>query len=173
MTKKVVVIQTSLSENSKTEILSQKAVELLKNRNVEVEYVNLKDHPEIPFCDARDLSEYPQGVQDIHKILDEAELFILAYPVYNYCFSGVCKNFIDIFSHAMSGKKLGILNNSGGVRSWNHGVPQLMASLGMHNNVTIVQPVVHSSASDYNDKGELSNDITIDNLTKMLNALLE
>lgn len=170
MKKKITIIQTSLSEVSKTEITTQKVIELLKIRDVEVDYINLKDHPEIPFCDGRDIEEYSEEVQDMFRRIQEADCYILAYPIYNYCFSGVCKNFIDIFSHAMSNKKLGIINNSGGVRSWNHGVSQLMASLGMHNNVTIVQPIVHSWSGDF-DNEILKNQKIIENIEKMLDSL--
>ena len=162
----IVIVQTSLGPNSKTAILAKKAQELLETKGVSVEFIDLREK-EMMFCDGRDIKDYSQDMQDIAKTLTEAKGAIIAYPVYNYSFSGVAKNFVDIFSYYLDSKFVGLLHNSGGIRSANEGISEMIKSLALHNNITTVQPVIHTFAGDFNENGEFTQDMTKEMLEKL------
>ena len=167
----IIVIQASLSKDSKTSIVTKEAVKKLEKKGVEVEVIDLRE-VSIPFCDGRKLEKYSKEVQEIYSKIEMANGYILSYPVYNYSFSGSLKNFIDIFSYAMDSKVTGIINNSASVRSWNHGAGELMKILAMHNNITTIQPIVHSSREDFDEKGLLENSRVLEKIDDMIERLL-
>ena len=70
----------------------------------------------------------------------------------------------------MADKKAGILCNSGGIRSFNFGAGELMMSMAFHNNVTLVQPVVHTWWEDFKDQ-ELVSEKVIEKLSLMVDRL--
>ena len=171
MKEQIIIIQASLNPRSKTAILARKALEILEQQNINVKLIDLRER-ELQFCTGADISDYNEDMQQLNKELEEATQYILAYPVYNYTFSGTLKNFLDIFSSAIDGKTVGILNNSSGVRSWNQGVGELMKSLALHNNITTVMPPVHSFREDFNEEGRLSNPKVSEKIELMTKNLL-
>lgn len=168
----IVIIQTSLNPSSKTSIVANKFFETLKEKGVNVEILDLRNH-NIEFCDGRKLEKYNQDMQIIASKLKIAKGYILSFPIYNYSFSGVLKNFLDIYSGVMDSKFTGLVSNSGGIRSANEGVGELMKSLALHNNITTVQPVVHTFAGDFNDDNELTQDTTKEMIKKLCDRISE
>lgn len=167
----ITIIQTSLSKNSNTSKVCSKALEILKRKGIDSKLVDLRDI-EFELCDGRKIEEYSKDMQELAKKLENSKGYILAYPVYNYSISGVCKNFIDIFSYCMDSKFVGIINNSGGIRSANEGVSEVMKSLGMHNNVTTVQPIVHTWKGDF-EGDEIKEEKVLEKLNLMIDNLLD
>lgn len=84
----------------------------------------------------------------------------------------MCKNFLDIFQSAMTDKYAGLLCNSGGIRSYNFGAGELMMSMAFHNNVTLIQPVVHSWWEDFSQKKLVSKKV-IEKLDLLIDRLQE
>ena len=173
MVKNIIIINTGLNPNSHTAILANETYKILKKKkNVKTSFIDLRKI-KMEFCDGRKIDKYNKEMQLLYKKLEKADAYIIGTPVYNYGVSGVCKNFLDVYSKTMKNKYYGIVHNSGGVRSWGFGVEDLMKNLGLHSNVTLVQPPVHSFKDDYNDKDEIVNKIIYEKIDEMLKALVK
>jgi len=148
---KILMIQGSLSKDSRTAILVRETGQELERRQLENETLDLRDL-DLQFCDGRSLQEYNEDMQNAFKKLEQAEAFIFGMPVYCFSVSGPLKNFIDITSGAMENKVAGILCNAGGNHSYMASA-ELSKILAYESHVTVVQPTVYSSYEDYNEEG--------------------
>lgn len=170
--KKLLIIQTSLNKDSKTRIIAQEAFSIADKVSwLDVEFLDLKDY-QIEFCNWKKIEEYNSDMNKIKEIVELADYYILAYPVYNYSFSWVCKNFIDIFSYYMDSKPCVIIQNSYSIRSFSDWYWELAKVLGLHNNIKIILPMVHSFNDDFKlDK--IINIKVIEKLKKSISNLLK
>lgn len=100
MSKKVVVLSTSLRSNSNSELLAKSFVEGAKESGNEVEYISLKNK-DIRFCNGC-LTCQKTGhcviKDDVAGIMDSvlyADAVVWATPIYYYEMSGQMKTLID------------------------------------------------------------------------------
>lgn len=100
MSKKVVVLSTSLRSNSNSELLAKSFVEGTKESGNEVEYISLKNK-DIRFCIGC-LACQKLGhcviKDDVTDIIDSvlyADVVVWATPIYYYEMSGQMKTLID------------------------------------------------------------------------------
>lgn len=161
----VIVVQSSLSAKSHTEIVAEAMRQMLQASGIQAHWLNLKTL-DLPFCDGRKLAEYPPQVQQTYQQLEAADAYVLAYPIYNYSFSGVLKNFLDLFSHAMDSKAVGLISNGYSTRAWNQGSGELMKSLALHNQIQTLMPCVSTAHRDF-AHGRLTNAIALGELGQL------
>lgn len=147
---KLLIIQTSLNQTSKTDIAAKYISNIWKKDWLEVEFLDLRDY-NLEMCNWKKIEEYNTDMNTIMKKVKQSDAYILAYPVYNYSLSGVCKNFIDIFSYYMNGKKCWIIHNSYSDRSFWDWASELFKILWLHDNVKIILPIIHTSNNDFTD----------------------
>ncbi len=166
----VVLIQGSLSPTSKTAIVLEKIKEQLLDRNVKVTILDLRDL-NMEFCDGRPLRDYNDDIKAAHRLLSQADGYVIGMPVYMYSVSGPLKNFLDIVSGAMQDKFAGLVCMSGGVRSY-LAAEDLINILSFEVNVTTVQPIVHAYGADFQND-ELSNPKVLEKIDAMIERLLK
>ena len=100
MSKKVVVLSTSLRANSNSELLAKSFVEGAKEAGNEVEYISLKNK-DIRFCigclacQKTGHCVIKDDVADIMNSVLEADVVVWATPIYYYEMSGQMKTLID------------------------------------------------------------------------------
>lgn len=100
MSKKVVVVSTSLRTNSNSELLAKSFVEGAKEAGNEVEYISLKNK-DIRFCigclacQKTGHCVIKDDVADIMNSVLEADVVVWATPIYYYEMSGQMKTLID------------------------------------------------------------------------------
>lgn len=103
MSKKVVVLSTSLRSNSNSELLAKSFVEGSKESGNEVEYISLKNK-DIRFCigclACQKLGHcvIKDDVTDIMDSVLYADVVVWASPIYYYEMSGQMKTLIDRFN---------------------------------------------------------------------------
>jgi len=165
---KVVLIQGSLSQDSKTAIVLKVVGEALQKNDLEHETLDLRDI-DMEFCDGRPLKDYPEDLQKAYQTLEQAQGYVFGMPVYCFSVSGPLKNFIDITAGAMEKKVAGIVCNAGGNRSFMSSA-DLMNVLAYESHVTSVQPVVYSSYEDFDDR-TLTGEKVHDKIGEMVNHL--
>lgn len=137
-----------MNAESKTALLVEEAKKELDKKEFETEILDLRNYS-LQFCKGTGIETYNEDMQTIFRKVQEAQAYIFAFPVYNFSFSGVAKNFIDIFSYAMDSKVCALMQNSGGERSFLLGIAELSMILKMHNNIDVINEVVHSSQGDF------------------------
>ena len=100
MSKKVVVLSTSLRSNSNSELLAKSFVEGAKKSGNEVEYISLKNK-DIRFCIGCLTCQKTRHcviIDDVAGIMDSvinADVVVWATPIYYYEMSGQMKTLID------------------------------------------------------------------------------
>lgn len=100
MSKKIVVLSTSLRANSNSELLAKSFVEGAKEAGNEVEYISLKNK-DIRFCigclacQKTGHCVIKDDVADIMNSVLEADVVVWATPIYYYEMSGQMKTLID------------------------------------------------------------------------------
>lgn len=100
MSKKVVVLSTSLRTNSNSELLAKSFVDGAKDSGNEVKYISLKNK-DIRFCigclacQKTGHCVIKDDVADIMNNVLEAEVVVWATPIYYYEMSGQMKTLID------------------------------------------------------------------------------
>ena len=161
--KKVVFISTSLSATSKSALLIQSAAEKLNTKEV----IDLR-LLSIPFCDGRKIEEYSEEIQSLFKKIEESDALVFGFPIYCYSISGVLKNFIDIFSHAMKAKRFGICATVGSKLSY-LAIADLHKIMHFQSNARAVHPAVVTEYVDFEE--DKANTEIQDRILRMLNQL--
>ncbi len=167
---KIVLIQGSLNPNSKTAIIVDETVQVLNQKDIEHKLIDLRNL-QLQFCDGRKLEQYNEDLQNAYKLMEQAEGYIVAMPVYCYSVPGPLKNFLDITCSAMEKKCAGIICNAGGVMSY-LASSELMKILSYEVHVLSVQPTVYSYGEDF-EEGKIKNPKVISKIHDMLNSLLQ
>ena len=167
---KLLIIQGSLNKNSKTSIIIDEVVKILKEKSVNYELIDLRKI-ELQFCDGRDLKEYNEDLQNAYKLMKSADGYIIGMPVYCYSVSGPLKNFLDITCGAMEGKVCGIVCNAGGVMSYLASA-ELMKILSYEVSCLSIQPTTYAYGNDFKD-GKIVNEKVIEKAKNMIENLIK
>ncbi len=172
---KIAGISGSLRQSSMHRGILRAVAKHLAQKGIEFVVVDIGD---IPLYD-QDINTkgIPEAVQKAHNQLKEADAIVLASPEYNYSVSGVLKNAIDWFSRvenqAFNGKAVSIMGASPGMgtaRSQYH-LRQILVFL---NAFVVNKPevMIAQASGKFNEKGDLTDQGTIDFLDKALTSLI-
>ena len=167
---KIVIIQGSLSRDSKTAVVVAETEKVLQERKLDFETLDLRNL-KLEFCDGRSLSDYNADMQKAYRLLESADGYIFGMPVYCWSMSGVVKNLIDITAGALENKVAGILCNAGGNRSFMSSA-DLINVLYYESGVMTVHPVVYTSYEDFQG-GKLIADKPLAKIPTMIDALMK
>ncbi len=168
--KKIVFIQSSLSLHSKSFLLLQKVSEMAKEKSFATEFLDLRTL-DLPFCDGRALSDYPQELHPIYEQIEKADYLIFGAAIYCHSISGVLKNFIDLFSKAFKNKRFGVCAAAGSKMSY-LATADLVRILGYEASATGIQPMVLVDKNDFKDN-EIINPTIIERMERMLTSLTD
>tara|TARA_B110000003_G_scaffold257791_1_gene276448 strand:+ start:57133 stop:57654 length:522 start_codon:yes stop_codon:yes gene_type:complete len=166
--KKITFISTSLSKESKSAQLIESAISLIDTNSFEINHIDLRDI-EIPFCDGRDLSDYPKHISELYSQIGDTDYLVFGFPIYCYSISGVFKNFLDIFTKAMGNKKYGVCCSLGSNRSF-LAIADLQKILTFQCNAKMSSPTVVADWSLFSE-GKLTQDCN-NKIELMLESLL-
>ncbi|MDP3981392.1 MAG: NAD(P)H-dependent oxidoreductase [Chlamydiota bacterium] len=166
----IVLIQSSLNPHSKTSIVLKAAEEKLKEKQISYTLLDLRDI-ELEFCDGKEMEEYNQQLQNSYQEILDADAVIIGMPVYCYSLSGVLKNFIDITSEAFEAKKIGIIENSSGIRSY-MSASHLSHILFFESDAMTISPIIHTSKEDFDENLNLKNKRVFEKLEEMIENLI-
>ncbi len=172
---KIAGISGSLRQQSTHRGILRNAAEQLAAKDIEFTAVEIGDFP--LYDQDLNAQGIPDVVQKAHDQLAKADAIILASPEYNYSVSGVLKNAIDWFSRvenqAFNGKAVSIMGASPGMgtaRSQYH-LRQILVFL---NAFVVNKPEVMIAQANgkFNEKGDLTDQGTLDFLDKALTSLI-
>lgn len=165
----IVLVSSSLSVSSRSAQLIEATAKRLQEKGKTIQLIDLKTL-NIPFCDARPLSDYSVAVQELYKQIESADQLVFGFPIYCYSISGVLKNFLDIFSYSMKGKRFGICAAAGSKLSY-LAIADLHKIISFQSNAVGVHPAVLADYSDF--EGDVPNDSIQERIDRMLEELLK
>ena len=167
---KVVVISGSPRENANTEIMMKHVVEYVKQKDVELKFVNLSEGG----------FEYYRGWVDDYneKTLQAAEdimaadVWLIGTPIYNSMYSAAMKNNFEFKNYKETeGKTAGLTIVAGGTISFGD-VQTLFTQLMSYFRV-ITNPIAVYSTGDTIDDGKISDEEVKSRLNEMVDKTLE
>jgi len=172
----ITIIQSSLRKDSRTAVVMNMIANYLQQLDVEHNLIDLRDY-DLPFCDGRAFNEYLEEYPDVVKVqhqMEMADAFIFGYPNYVYTYSGVFKNFIDIFGKNTIDKYFGMVVNAGG-RNGYMASNDLISIMLYDFNATAIMPQVYTAKNDFskiNDQWVLEAAKPRQKITQMVDRLL-
>ncbi len=113
----VLIVATSLSSRSRSQVLAHLAAEKLAAKGVAHTLLDLRESP-LPFTGA-DAAWGDPAVAAVKAQTKAATHVLFATPVYNYDVNAVAKNYIEhMGKDALEGKTVGFLLSAGGAGSY-------------------------------------------------------
>lgn len=98
---------------SKTKLIVEEGLKILKDRNVDVTLVDFKGL-QLDFCDGRPSEAYSTDVQALMKQVAEADAFIIGTTILHGSMPGVLKNFFELMPvDAFHNKSVLFVGNGG------------------------------------------------------------
>lgn len=162
MSASILVISTSLSSDSNSRKLAERAAKLLGDCCT---YVDLRDYP-MPLCGS-DSSFGDANARKMAEMISAASCVLLAVPIYNYDVSAAAKNIIELSGKAWQSKIVGFMCAAGGKSSY-MSVMSVANSLMLDFRCLIIPRFVYADGTSFDDFS-----ITDAEVEKRLNGLLE
>lgn len=106
--------------------------------SVETEVLELRDF-DLPFCDGRATDRYNSDTRHALALVEQADAYLVATPIYRASYTGALKNFFDLLpndpngSDPLRGKVVGLLASGGSDHHYlilEHQLRPLLASFG-------------------------------------------
>lgn len=115
-TKKIVIVSSSLSQNSRTRVMCQSAAQFLAVADVDVDIIDLAHHHLLPYP----RSENDDFLKELVQRFNAADGWVLATPIYNFGISGTMRDFLHyaLDSDLPRYKPFVVLAAAGGPRSY-------------------------------------------------------
>ena len=123
-----IVISSSLNSNSKSALLARQAYNLLKQKDEQAEWLDLREI-ELPQCDGDKAYAHP-NVAVVGERLRKASCILLAVAIYNFDCGSSAKNLVELTGRAWEDKAVGFICAAGGRSSY-------MSIMGMANSLML------------------------------------
>lgn len=161
MTAPILVISTSLSADSNSRKLAERAAKVLG----QCDYIDLRDYP-MPLC-GPGASFGDPNAKKVGEMIAAARCVLVAVPIYNYDVSAAAKNIIELTGKAWQNKIVGFMCAAGGKSSY-MSVMAVANSLMLDFRCLIIPRFVYADGTSFDDFS-----ITDEDVEKRLNGLLE
>ena len=152
---KILVICGSPREKSYTRVLTKIAFDYAKSKNYDVTYLDLG---KVKIEKFRGLEEkYDKMTEDIVKLVESSDIFIIGSPVYDGIFSSAIKNLFEFVNYkALEGKIAGFIIVAGGTISYLQVQGQLQALMNYFRVISNPRSVFVST-DDFDENMNLKN----------------
>ncbi|MCJ7428878.1 MAG: NAD(P)H-dependent oxidoreductase [Candidatus Nanohaloarchaeota archaeon QJJ-5] len=150
----LLIVPGSLSATSQSHALARKATEYVPE-NIETTFLNPKDL-DIQFCDGREWGSYNDDTTTLQEAFKTADAYLFSVPVYNWSYSGVFKNMIDLVPPGeMGGTVAGLMAKGGGEKGFLM-MQRELRSLLTYFNIHTIPETVYASNADF-DGEQITN----------------
>lgn len=144
----VLILATSLNPDSNSRALARYALEVLQNRGVNVEWLDVQEIGELPLAGSPSSWEPHPGVDLLKSKVTAATHLLFSVPIYNFAGNAVSKNLIELLGmDEIGGKTVGFLCAAGGQRSY-MSILSLANSLMLDFRCWIVPRFVYATGAD-------------------------
>jgi FMN reductase len=158
---RVLILTTSLSAASRSRVTGKFALEILTQRGIEAELIDVRDLGDLPLTGSSGAWEPHVGIDLLKQKLRWATHLLLAVPIYNFAVSGLTKSIIELMGEdVLGGKTVGLLCAAGGPRGYMSVLP-FANSLMLDFRCWIVPRFVYATRSDIVDGEIVSDDLRL------------
>lgn len=142
----ILTISASLSGTSRSRILARAAHGVVEGSSARARWLDLREH-RLPLCDAG-AAYGDAAVGRAKAMLEEADGFIVATPVYNFSVNSALKNLLELTGGAWEDKVAGFLCAAGGTSSY-MSIMGFANSLMLDFRTVIVPRFVYANGGDF------------------------
>ena len=165
----ILVISSSLHPDSRSRILARACVDRLSTLGEEPRMFDLAVSP-LPQCDGA-AAYGDKNVQELSRLIEQADAILIASPVYNYDVSSASKNAVELTGRVWTGKVVGLMLAAGGQGSY-------MSAMGLANSLMldfrcIIVPRFVYATGDSFEGDRLADDTTEQRLELLLAETLQ
>jgi MsuE subfamily FMN reductase len=138
------------------------------DQSVETEVLELRDFA-LEFCDGRSPDDYNRDTRRALALLEEADAYLVATPVYRASYTGALKNFFDLVPNdphgrdPLRGKMVGLLATGGSDHHYLVLEHQLRPLFGFFGAYTAAR-AIYASSKDFDERkqarGKLAEELT-------------
>ena len=160
----ILILSCSLDRGSRSYLLARSAEAILKSREADVTFVDLRSTP-LPLCDGGNCDD-----PNLTKLIEQvnlADALLFAVPIYNYDVNAAAKNVVELVGGALENKIVGFLCAAGGHGSY-MSVMSLANSLMLDFRCLIVPRFVYATGKDFT-----GDEITSAKVSERINQLCE
>jgi chromate reductase, NAD(P)H dehydrogenase (quinone) len=181
----IVALAGSLKKESQNKKLAQAAANIALEAGACVQIIHLEDY-DLPLfsedIEGQLSAEYHDNLQQLRKILDNADGFIMASPEYNGMVPGVFKNtldwisrsFDDGFGNVFADKPLALMSASPGANAGMRGLFSARDTFYFLGSLILPNAFgLGRSHSQFNQEGNLTDENTNARLTKLVTQLVK
>jgi len=163
---KILVICGSPREKSYTRILTNIAFEYAKSKNYDVTYLDLG---KVNIERFRGLEEqYGKTTEDIVKLVEDSDIFIIGSPIYDGVFSSAIKNLFEFVNYkVLEGRIAGFIIMAGGTISYLQVQGQLQALMNYFRVISNPRSVFVST-DDFDENMKLKDKKIKDRIEKLI-----
>ncbi len=126
--------------------MARKLLDIWSSESFEVELLDLRE-VELPFCDGGAAYGHAE-VARVREIVESADAFVFATPIYNFNVNAALKNYLELFGRTMEGKVGGFLCAAGGALSY-MSVMSFVSSVMLDFRMLILPRIVYAAPSDW------------------------
>src|SRR4051812_5395999 len=141
----VLLLATSLDDESRSRVVARRAKELIESRGVPATFTDLRDYT-LPFCGAEGCYDNADSKR-LRALVEAATHIVFAVPVYNYDVNAAAKNVVELMGDAFAGKTVAFVCAAGGHRSYMSVMP-FANSLMLDFRCWIVPRFVYVTGAD-------------------------
>ena len=170
MSQRYLILSTSLRPGSRSKVLALESQKRLEAAGVEVEFVDLCDHP-LPLCDGGACYGDPAVAEFKQKLID-ADGYLIATPIYNFDGNAALKNAIELTGRDVwTQKVVGFLAAAGGKMSY-MSLSGLTLSLMLDFRTFCLPRFVYVTGEDFNEDNEITSENVIERLDEVAAELI-
>jgi NAD(P)H-dependent FMN reductase len=144
---RLLIVATSLNPESRSQALARIAFEEAKHLQLEVDVLDLRDHP-LPLAGTAESWDDPR-VTAVKERMQQYQRFVFVVPIYNYDTNAAAKNLLELCGGTwMEGSVAGFVCAAGGQASYMSALG-LMNSLMLDFRVWIAPRFVYVTSADW------------------------
>ena len=154
--KHTLIIGTSLSETSKSQVLARKLEARMREKDYSCERIDLRE-VDLPFVGRSD-AWGSVFAEELGNAVKRSSHIVFATPIYCYDVNAAAKTVIELVGRSFTKKVVGFVCSAGGNSSY-------MAVMGMANHLmldfrsVIVPRFLYVTSGDWDEEGNLSESI--------------
>ena len=169
---KVVVISGSPRANANTQIMMKHVVDYVKQKDVEVKFVNLSEGGFEYYRGFLNEIDYNEKTLQAAKDITEADVWLIGCPIYNSMFSSALKNLFEFVNYKQTeGKTAGLAILASGMIGFTDVQTLLTQLMSYFRVITNPNPVFVTA--DKMEDGKIIDEDVKSRLNQMVDKTLE
>ena len=162
------IISCSLNPKSRSRVLARNAQNYLEDIKEKTMWIDLAQI-DFPMCDGNSVYSLPM-VDEMRKLVNDAEGILMACPIYNYDLSAAAKNFVELTGGTWQEKVVGFLCAAGGDNSYMS--PMSFAnSLMLDFRCIVIPSFVYASPRSFSENNDITPEIR-ERIKELVNKLV-